>query len=101
MKTEFQRFRPEDGRTLDMTPEGEFVAPPSGYRAGAQAPWSAAPWSARLLRAAVLVAVLGGMMIVAGLAIWLAVLMIPVVLIAGAVAYGAYRWRLWQMTRGR
>jgi hypothetical protein len=96
MKTEFQRFRPEDGRTLDMTPEGEFVAPPSGYRGGTQA-----PWSARLLRAAVLVAVLGGMVIVAGLAIWLAVLMIPVVLIAGAVAYGAYRWRLWQMMRGR
>jgi hypothetical protein len=96
MKTEFQRFRREDGRTLDMTPEGEFVAPPYGYRGGAQA-----PWSARLLRAAVLVAVLGGMVIMAGLAIWLAVLMIPVVLIAGAVAYGAYRWRLWQMTRGR
>jgi hypothetical protein len=96
MKTEFQRFRREDGRTLDMTPEGEFVAPPYGYRGAAQA-----PWSARLLRAAVLVAVLGGMVIMAGLAIWLAVLMIPVVLVAGAVAYGAYRWRLWQAMRGR
>jgi hypothetical protein len=94
MKTQFQRFRPDDGRTLDMTPDGEFVAPPRGGYPGAQA-----PWSARLLRAAVLVAALGGVVIIAGLALWLALLMIPVVLAAGAIAYGAYRWRLWQARR--
>lgn len=96
MKTEFDPFRRDAGRTLDMTPEGEFVAPPYGYRAGGQV-----PWSAKLLRAAVLVAVLGAMVIIAGLALWLALLMIPVVLIAAGVGYGAWRWRLWQATRGR
>ncbi len=96
MKIHIQRFRPDDGRTLDMTPDGEFVSPPGGgYRRGQL------PWSSRLLRAAVLVAALGGLVVVAGLALWLALLMIPVVLAAVAIAYGAYRWRLWQATRRR
>lgn len=96
MKINIQRTRPDDGRTLDMTPDGEFVSPPPGGYGGART-----PWSSRLLRTAVLVAVLGGVVIVAGLALWLALLMVPVVLAAAAIGYGAYRWRLWQASRGR
>jgi hypothetical protein len=96
MKIHLQRPRPDDGRTLDMTPDGEFVSPPHGFRPGPQS-----PFSSRLLRAAVLVAALGGVVIVAGLALWLALLMIPVVLVAAGIAYGAYRWRLWQAGRSR
>ena len=96
MKTHFQRFRPDDGRTLDMTPEGEFVSPPP-YGA----PGRNTPWANRLLRYAVLVAVFGGLVLVAALALWLALVMIPVVLAAVAIAYAAYRWRLWQATRSR
>lgn len=96
MNTPFQRFRPDDGRTLDMTPDGEFVSPRPGFHPGMRP-----SWSDRLLRTAVLVAALGGVVIVAGLALWLALLMVPVVLAAAAIAYGAYRWRLWQATRAR
>ena len=97
MKIHFQRFRSDDGRTLDMTPEGEFVSPPPG----SGFPDANTPWANRLLRAAVLVAVIGGLVVFAALALWLALVMIPVVLAAAAIAYGAYRWRLWQATRAR
>lgn len=91
MKIPIQRFRPDDGRTLDMTPDGEFTTPSAhGF------PAAGPPWSMRLLRAAVMVAALGGVVVIAGLALWLALLMIPVVLVAGGVAYGAYRWQRWQ-----
>lgn len=92
MEPDFTRSRRDQAPLLDMTPDGEFVS--RRYREPGQS------WSARLLRAAVLVAALGAVIIVAGLALWLALLMIPVVLVASAIAYGAWRWRLWQAGRG-
>lgn len=76
---------------LDMTPQGEFLSPPRG---------PAAPLTSRLLRVAILVAVLAGAMSLAALAFWLAISLIPVMIGAAAVAYGLYRYRLWQMRRG-
>jgi hypothetical protein len=47
----------------------------------------------------VVVAVIAGVVAVAALALWLAVLLIPVMIIAGAIAYGAFRWRMWKLGR--
>ena len=75
------------GPQLDMTPDGQFLEPPRESPAE------------KLVRYGVVVAVIAGVLAVAALALWLAVLLIPVVIIAGAVAYGAFRWRMWKLGR--
>lgn len=77
------------GPTLDMTPEGEFRTPPR------------TPWSVKLLRYAILVAVAAGGLAVAALALWFALILIPVAIGAGLVAYGLFRWRMWKAGRAR
>ena len=41
-------------------------------------------------------AALAGAAALAALAFWLALLLIPVAIVAGGIAYAAFRWRLWQ-----
>jgi hypothetical protein len=89
MKMIFLRDPRMGGPTLDMTPEGEFITPPR------------ATWSAKLLRYAILVAVAAGGLAVAALALWFALILIPVAIGAALVAYGLFRWRLWQARRAR
>ncbi len=79
----------ENGRTIDMTPEGEFRSPPP------------MPWSAKILRYAIVVAVLAAGLAVAALMLWFALILIPVAIGAGLVAYGIFRWRLWQARRAQ
>ena len=69
---------------LEMTLEGEFVSPPSP------------PIGARILVGAVVVAVIAGALSIAALALWLAMMILPVALAAGVVAWGIYRYRLWR-----
>lgn len=69
---------------IDMTPEGEFRAPPP------------APVSGRLLRAAVIVAALATLGAFAFLALWLAMILVPIAVCAGLVAYGLVRYRMWR-----
>jgi uncharacterized RDD family membrane protein YckC len=78
----------QGGPTLDMTPEGEFRTPPKPS------------WAQRVLAGAIVVAVLSTMLVIAALALWFALFLIPVALGAALVAYLAYRWRIWQ-ARGR
>jgi uncharacterized membrane protein YdbT with pleckstrin-like domain len=68
-----------DGRVLDTHAEG---------------------WTSRLFRYGVMVAAVAGLLALAALAFWLAVIMIPVALIAAALAYGAFRFRLWRLGGG-
>ncbi|HBK06770.1 MAG TPA: hypothetical protein DDZ81_13015 [Acetobacteraceae bacterium] len=68
-----------------MTIEGEFVEPRS------------APIANRILLWAIVVAVLAGALSIAALALWFALMILPVAVGAGAVAYGVYRYRLWRM----
>jgi hypothetical protein len=75
-----QRRPPE----LNMTPEGEFVAPP------------AAPISSRILMWAVVVAIVAGALSLAAFALWLALLILPVALGAAVVAWALYRYRVWR-----
>jgi len=70
---------------LEMTIEGEFVEPRS------------APIANRILLWAIVVAVLAGALSIAALALWFALMILPVAVGAGAVAYGVYRYRLWRM----
>ena len=77
----------DDGRTLDMTPDGQFRTPPQ------------APWAARILRYAIVVAVLAGALAAAALVLWFALILIPVAIGAALVAYAAFRWRLWKLRR--
>lgn len=69
---------------LDMTLDGEVRPPPS------------APVMGGVLRAAILIAVLAGVCAVAALALWFALLLIPVALGAAAVAWLAWRWQAWR-----
>jgi uncharacterized protein (DUF2062 family) len=75
-----------DDRTIDMNPDGSFSAPP------------ATPIADRILRVAAITTALAMMLAVGLLALWAALIAIPVALAAAAVAYGAWRWRMW---RGR
>ncbi len=68
-----------------MTIEGEFVTPPS------------APIANRIMLWAIVVAVLAGALAIAALALWFALMILPVAVGAGLVAYGIYRYRLWRM----
>ncbi len=103
--------------TIDMTREGEFVDPPQGSRPfqgsrPSQGSWpprgpqfqpqfagSNLPLAERIGRAAIVVAVLAGLLGAAALALWFALALIPVVLAASAVAWVAYRVQLWRIRR--
>lgn len=68
-----------------MTPTGEF-----------RRPRSAIPLAARVGGVAFLVAILAGALGIAALALWFALAIIPVALVAGAIAYVAFRFQLWR-----
>jgi len=76
--------------TLDMTLDGGFKAP------------RARPaWGLRIGVAAALVAIVGMAVIGAALALWLVATLLPVVLIAGVVAWVAFRVQAWRTGRAR
>ncbi len=72
-----------------MTTQGEFVVPP--------APRSS--WPLRLGVGAALVAAVAGGLAVAALFLWVASVLIPVALVAGVVAYAAFRFQVWRLKR--
>jgi hypothetical protein len=79
---------PKAERTIDMNPDGSFAPP------------RATPLADRILRGAVVLAALAGMVAFGLLALWAALIAIPVALGAGAVAYAAWRWRVWRAGGG-
>ncbi len=85
MRIHISQFR--SGPQLDMTPDGQFLEPPRETTAE------------KLLRYGVVVAAIAGLLALAALAFWLAVMLIPVVIVAAAVAYAAFRWRMWKLGR--
>lgn len=86
MKLIIRRF-PEDTE-IRMTADGRFIDPPP------------TPIASRIFRYAVLVAMVSATLGFAALAIWFTLMLIPVALAAGAVAWVAWRWRMWKMMRG-
>jgi len=79
--------RPGADDTIDMTVDGQFISPPPPSLAD------------RIFRAAVMVAAIAGAVAIAALALWFAIALIPVLLVAGVVAWAAWRWQLWRMPR--
>jgi hypothetical protein len=69
---------------IDMTPDGEFIAPPSS------------PFSSKILRVALVVMTLAAAAGIAFLALWLALVLIPIAIGAGLIAYGVLRYRMWK-----
>lgn len=75
---------------LDMTLDGSFR--PSPGRAGL-------PWPVKIGVAAALIGALAVSFAVAALAVWLFTLLLPVVVIAAVVAWGAFRFQAWRARR--
>jgi hypothetical protein len=69
---------------LEMTINGEFVEP------------ATVPLSTRILVGAIVIAIVAGALSLAALALWLALLILPIAFGAGVVAYGVFRYRLWR-----
>jgi predicted lysophospholipase L1 biosynthesis ABC-type transport system permease subunit len=85
MRIHISQFR--SGPQLDMTPDGQFLERPRETPAE------------KLLRYGIVVAVIAGLVALAAFALWLALILIPVVILAAAVAYAAFRWRMWKLGR--
>lgn len=84
------RTRPGDGPQLDLRSDGSFAVPP---RPGL-------PWPARIGIAAALVALVGAGIAGAALALWLVLMLLPVIVLAALIAWGAFRFQLWRGRRG-
>ena len=74
---------------IDMRPDGSFQAPPSSVLL-----------STKVALVAIAVAVVGGGLAIAALAIWFISLILPAVVIAAGVAYAALKFRGWTLRRG-
>jgi len=72
---------------LDMTPDGGFRTPPG------------LTLSTRIMAVAVLVAVVAGAVAFAAFALWIALLLIPVFLLAVLIAVGMLRFQMWRARR--
>ena len=78
------RRRPPE---LEMNLRGDFVSPPR------------APISSRILLWAIIIAVVAGALSLAAVALWVALMILPVALGAAAIAWIVYRYRLWRAQR--
>ena len=88
-------FRPEDLRdppAIDMTPDGRFLPPPGAGRR--------APLTIRIGGIAAVVAVLAIGLGVAALALWFAIILVPIAIGAAAIAWLAFRIQLWRARGG-
>lgn len=70
---------------IEMAPDGTIRTPRAG-----------APLSFKLLLGATIVAVLAGAAAIAALALWFVALLLPVVIIAGGVAWATLKYRRWR-----
>jgi hypothetical protein len=80
-------------KTIDMTPSGEFVSPPPRPAAAASI------WPLKLAFGAATVAVVAGAVALAAIFLWVASVLIPIAVVAGALAYGAFRFQQWRNHR--
>ena len=77
--------------TIDLRPDGSFRAPP---RLGL-------PFTTKLVIGGVLVAAICMSIALAAVALWVVSMVLPVIIIAGAVAWAAMRYRRWQLLRSQ
>ena len=72
---------------LDMTPDGQFRVPPR------------TPLATRIAGIALVIAILSGVMAVLLLALWFALVLIPVAIGAALIGWAALRFQLWRTRR--
>jgi hypothetical protein len=58
------------------------------------------PLASRIFAWAMIMAVIAAGLAVAALALWVALILIPVVVLAGLIAWLAFRYQLWRAGRG-
>ncbi|MEJ0019430.1 MAG: hypothetical protein WDN25_23335 [Acetobacteraceae bacterium] len=75
--------RPPD---LDLLPDGSFRQ-------------RRPPIAARVFAWAIVIAVVAAALAVAAFALWFALILIPVVLVAGAIAWLSFRYQVWRAGR--
>jgi hypothetical protein len=80
-------MKQDDKRIIDMTLEGEFVAPP---------PPTGLPLGTRVMVWAIVAMVLALTVLIVAVAFWFVVMILPLVLAAAAVAYLAFRYQMWR-----
>ena len=80
-------IRPPGPETIDMTPDGRFIEPPP------------TPIADRVFRYAALAAIIAIGLSIAAVFAWFALMLLPVALGAAAVAWLAWRWRMWKAGR--
>ena len=80
------RMRSRLPTTLDMTPKGEFVAPVP-----------ASTWPLRVGLGAALIAAVAGGLALAAVFLWVASVLVPIALVAGLIAYAAFRFQMWRV----
>jgi succinate-acetate transporter protein len=79
-----------ENRIIDMTLEGEFAAPP---------PPPKPPIGARVMLWAIVAMVLAVTALIVALTFWFVIMILPVILLAAAVAYLAFRYQVWRAGR--
>lgn len=84
----FSGMNQDNNRIIDMTLEGEFVAP------SRQTP---PPAGARIMLWTILASVIAMSAAIVALTLWLLAMILPLLLGIGAVAYLAHRFRFWRM----
>lgn len=72
-----------------MTLEGDFVSPPQ------------TPIASRIMVWAIVIAIITGGFTLAALALWLAMLVLPVAVGAAAIGYLMFRYRMWRARQMR
>lgn len=77
----------DDKRIIDMTLSGEFVSPPRP------------PIGARIMVWAIAAMVIAVTLLIIAVTFWFVLMILPLVLAAGLIAYLAFRYQLWRTGR--
>ena len=78
------RYRYRVPPRIDMTVDGRFITP------------SRPNWPMRIATAAILVALVAGALAIALLTLWLLATLLPIAIIAAAIAWVAYKFQAWR-----
>jgi succinate-acetate transporter protein len=80
----------KDNRIIEMTIDGEFVSPPKPPKL---------PLGTRVMLWAIVATVISAAVLIVAITFWFVLLILPVLFIAAAVAYLAYRFQFWRAGR--
>jgi hypothetical protein len=80
----------DDKRIIDMTLAGDFVSPPRPPRP---------PIGTQIMLWAIVAMVLAVTALIVAVTFWFVLMILPLVLAAGLIAYAAFRYQLWRAGR--